>query len=68
MSEQKKVKPVQHEAAKELWPKKDVPSFLNVSQIIAGYTFTGTGGAVLNTLPDPGGPKACRGLLFPYPP
>jgi hypothetical protein len=36
----------------------DVPSFLNVSQIIAGYTFTGTGGAVLNTLPDPGGPRA----------
>jgi hypothetical protein len=36
----------------------DVPSFLNVSQIIAGYTFTGTAGAVLNTLPDAGGPRA----------
>jgi hypothetical protein len=36
----------------------DAPSFLNVTQIIAGYTFTGTGGGQLNTLPDPGGPQA----------
>lgn len=42
----------------------DAPSFLNVTQIIAGYTFTGTGGAGLNTLPDPGGPRAgATGLL-----
>jgi len=42
----------------------DTPSLLNVSQIIAGYTFTGTAGAQLNTLPDAGGPKTgATGML-----
>lgn len=34
----------------------DVPGFLNVTQIIAAYTFDATAGAVANALPDPGGP------------
>jgi hypothetical protein len=36
----------------------DAPAFLTVSQIIAGYTFTATGGATANSLPDSGGPAA----------
>jgi hypothetical protein len=36
----------------------DLPGFLNVSQIIAAYTFDATGGLVANTHPDPGGPGA----------
>jgi hypothetical protein len=34
----------------------DAPAFLNVSQIIAAYTFTATGTAIGNSTPDPGGP------------
>jgi hypothetical protein len=44
----------------------DAPSFLNVTQIIAGYTFTGTGSAELNTLPDPGGPRAGATGIISY--
>jgi hypothetical protein len=36
----------------------DAPAFLTVSQIIAGYTFTATGGLTANSLPDPGGAAA----------
>jgi hypothetical protein len=36
----------------------DAPAFLNVSQIIAGYTFTASATAVANSTPDPGGPGA----------
>jgi len=36
----------------------DAPAFLTVSQIIAGYTFTATGGVTANSLPDPGGAAA----------
>jgi len=34
----------------------DAPAVLDVSQIIAAYTFDVTGGATLNSRPDPGGP------------
>ncbi len=34
----------------------DAPAFLNVSQVIAGYTFTASATAVANSTPDPGGP------------
>jgi hypothetical protein len=36
----------------------DAPAFLNVSQVIAGYTFTASASAVANSTPDPGGPGA----------
>jgi hypothetical protein len=36
----------------------DAPAFLNVSQVIAGYTFTASATAVANSTPDPGGPGA----------
>jgi hypothetical protein len=36
----------------------DAPAVIDVSQIIAAYTFDLTGGATLNTRPDPGGPLA----------
>ena len=36
----------------------DTPAFLNVTQIIASYTFDATGTATLNSLPNPGGPNA----------
>lgn len=36
----------------------DAPAFLNVSQIIAAYTFDATGVGLLNVGPIPGGPRA----------
>jgi len=36
----------------------DAPVFLNVSQVIAGYTFTAGATAVADSRPDPGGPAA----------
>jgi hypothetical protein len=36
----------------------DAPAVLDVSQIIASYTFDATGGATVNSRPDPGGPMA----------
>jgi hypothetical protein len=36
----------------------DAPAVLDVSQIIAAYTFDATGGATLNSRPDPGGSLA----------
>jgi len=36
----------------------DAPAFLNVTQIIAAYTFDATGVALLNAGPIPGGPRA----------
>jgi hypothetical protein len=36
----------------------DEPAVLGVSQIIAAYQFDATGGATLNSRPDPGGPLA----------
>jgi hypothetical protein len=36
----------------------DAPAFLTVSQIIAAYTFTATGGLTVSSKPDPGGPEA----------
>jgi hypothetical protein len=36
----------------------DAPAFLNVSQVIAGYTFTASASPLVNSLPDPGGPAA----------
>lgn len=36
----------------------DSPSFLNLTQVIASYTFDAMGTAQLNSTPDPGGPHA----------
>jgi len=44
----------------------DAPSFLNVSQVIAGYTFTASATAVANSVPDPGGPAAGISGLASY--
>jgi hypothetical protein len=44
----------------------DAPAFLNVSQVIAAYTFTATGGVAVSSKPDPGGPQAQATGMISY--